>query len=271
MTTRRARCAATLLDRLEPAELEPGEPDPPGRAHDPEAEVAEEVGREHRPVHPEALVRRLALEVAVGEGLDRAGAAVAGLADRGEEERLQHPGRRRVDEVGAGDEHRVVGGRARRQLVGVREERRRAVLDHAERPPVVAVVDGAEGAELLLDPRPSSVPCRPRARAARLPPDAGVADRRRRLERLSPVRPVSLEPVIDLLDDDVDGGRPRVGHPLEVVGDAALDGRADRRDRDAAREARGAARSPRPSTRIPLRTPSTTPATPSTSRAASAA
>ena len=90
-TTRSTFCAPPSSTASEPAELEPRQPDPPGRAHDPEAEVAEEVGREHRLVHAEALVGRLTLRVAVGERLDRRGAPVACLADRREEERLQHP------------------------------------------------------------------------------------------------------------------------------------------------------------------------------------
>ena len=53
-TTRSTRCAAPLLDRHEPAELEPREPDAARRPHDAEAEVAEEVGREDRAVLVEA-------------------------------------------------------------------------------------------------------------------------------------------------------------------------------------------------------------------------
>ena len=99
LTTRSTSRAAALLDRLQPAELEPREPDPPGRAHDPEAEVAEEVGREHRPVHPEALVRRLALGVAVGEGLDRAWR-------RGRAPRRSRPGRATAAPTGADESTR---------------------------------------------------------------------------------------------------------------------------------------------------------------------
>ena len=112
-----------LRRRDEAAELEAGESDAARRAHEAEAEVAEEVGGEDRLVDVEALVRRLALGVAVGERLDRLRAALARLADRGEEERLQHPGTRLVTEVGAGDEHRVVRRRAAGKLVGARKER----------------------------------------------------------------------------------------------------------------------------------------------------
>ena len=56
---------------------------------------------------------RLALGVAVRERLEPARAAVARLADRREEERLQHPGARRRDEVRARDEDRVVARQAR--------------------------------------------------------------------------------------------------------------------------------------------------------------
>ena len=76
---------------LQTAELEPGEADPARGAHDLEAEVGQEVLGEDGAVDPEALAGRLALPVAEREGLERPGATVAGLADRREEERLQHP------------------------------------------------------------------------------------------------------------------------------------------------------------------------------------
>ena len=85
--------APALDDRDEAAELEPRQPDPPRAAHDLEAEVREKVVREHRLVHAEALVARLALVVAVGERLETPGTAIARLADRSQEERLQHPRR----------------------------------------------------------------------------------------------------------------------------------------------------------------------------------
>ena len=129
-----------------------------------------------------ALVARLALRVAVRERLERTRAAVARLADRREEERLQHPRARRVDEVRARDEDRVVGRRAAGQLVRAREGLRRAVLHRAEHAAVGVVVDGAERAELELDLLHPAVLV-DRAAAARLPPDALVADARRRLER----------------------------------------------------------------------------------------
>src|SRR6266850_414040 len=113
--------ARAFGDGLEAAEVEAGEADAAGRTYDLEAEVGEEVLREHRLVHMEALVRGLALGIAVRERLQRASTAVACFADRGEEERLQHPRARLVDEVRARHEHRVVGRRARRQLVRARE------------------------------------------------------------------------------------------------------------------------------------------------------
>ena len=125
---------------------------------------------------------RLALRVAVGEGLERLRAAVARVADRREEERLEHPRARAVDEVRAGDEHRVVGGRARRELRRAREEIRRPVLHRAEQRAVVVVVQLPPDPPLLLgllDPAALVG----RAAVARLPPDALVADGRRRLER----------------------------------------------------------------------------------------
>src|SRR5581483_4292664 len=105
--------------------------------------------------------------------LERAGALVARLADRCEEERLHDPWAVRVGEVGARDEDRVVRGRAGRKLAGTREERRGPVLHRAEQPSVVVPVDrppgppfglGALDPALLVGPAP----------AARLPPDAVV-------------------------------------------------------------------------------------------------
>src|SRR5205807_3860628 len=69
--------ARAFRDGLEAAEVEAGEADAAGGTHDLEAEVGEEVVWEDRLVHMEALVRRLALGVAVGERLERAGTAVA--------------------------------------------------------------------------------------------------------------------------------------------------------------------------------------------------
>ena len=56
----------------------------------------------------------VASAIAIGERLERAGALVPRLADRGEEERLLDPGLRVGEEVRARHEHRVVGRRARR-------------------------------------------------------------------------------------------------------------------------------------------------------------
>ena len=81
----------------------------------------EEVGREDRPVDEEPLVHGLPLGVAVGERLERLRAAVLRVADRRQEERLHHPRRRRVDDVRAGDEHRLRRrrpGRAARRRAG---------------------------------------------------------------------------------------------------------------------------------------------------------
>ena len=156
-TTRSTRCAPPLFDRNEPAELEPREPDAPRGAHDAEAEVAEEVGREHGAVLVEPGVRRLALDVAIREGLDRGRPTVARLADRRQEERLERPRRRLVDEVGARDQHRVLGRRPGRQLPRMREERRRPVLDHAR----------ASGR------RRRSRPCRTRRTRPRRAPSSG--------------------------------------------------------------------------------------------------
>src|SRR5262249_5981790 len=83
--------APAFLDRLQSAQLEPRQADAVRVADDLEAEVGEEVLREHRPVDAETLVARLALGIAVRERLEARRAAVARLADRGEEERLEHP------------------------------------------------------------------------------------------------------------------------------------------------------------------------------------
>ena len=71
----------------------------------------------------EALVVGLALGIAVGKRLERGRALVLSVANRGEEQRLQHPWARAVEQVRAGDEHRVIRRGAARQLVGAREER----------------------------------------------------------------------------------------------------------------------------------------------------
>ena len=171
----------------------------------------------------EALVRGLALRVAVGEGLERLRAAVARVADRREEERLEHPRARAVDEVRAGDEHGVVGRRACRELRRAREEIRRPVLHRAEQRAVVVVVQLPPDPPLLLgllDPA-ALVGL---AAVARLPPDAPVADGRRRLERRAghPRETGAQRRRPDLVDDDVDPFRLDLGHPLEIVADAEL-------------------------------------------------
>jgi hypothetical protein len=107
--------------RLQAAELEAGERDPPFPAHRIEAEVGEEVRGEDRPVDEEALVRALSFRIAVAEGLDRLRALLLRIADGGEEEALHHPRRRQVDEVCARDEHGVRGRRARGKLERARE------------------------------------------------------------------------------------------------------------------------------------------------------
>src|SRR5712691_11238195 len=66
--------AAALDDRLQPAELQPHELDSADGADGLEAEVREEIAREDRLVHLEALVPGLALGKAVGERLERGGA-----------------------------------------------------------------------------------------------------------------------------------------------------------------------------------------------------
>ena len=133
-------------------------------------------------VHAEALVGRLAFRVPVRERLQRTRPTVAGLPDGGEEERLQHPRARRVDEIRARDEDRVVGRGAAGQLVRARKRRRGAVLHRSEHAIVGVVVHGPPRPELELDLlHPAVLVDRPAAPG--LPPDALVADRRRRLKR----------------------------------------------------------------------------------------
>ena len=174
--------ARSLLHRLQAAELEARQLDAAFRAHRQEAEVGEEARREDRAVHVEALEVRLALGVAIRERLERAGAALAHVADRGEEERLHHPRTGRVGEVGARDEDGIVARRPRRQLAGARKELRRPVLHRAEQAPVVVVVDRPPRTPLVLG-RADPLALVGATAVPRLPPDAFVADRRRRLER----------------------------------------------------------------------------------------
>ena len=71
-------------------------------------------------MHEEALVRGLARRIAVSEGLERALALVACLADRGQEQRLLDEHGRAAAQIGAGDQNGVIGGRARRQASAAR-------------------------------------------------------------------------------------------------------------------------------------------------------
>src|SRR5581483_4180989 len=164
------------------AEVEARELDAAGRADDREAEVRQEVAREDRLVHLEPLVRRVARVVAVRERLERTGAPVASLADRGEEERLHHPRLRRVDEICARDEDGVFARRAGGKFSGPGKEAARAVLHRAEQPAVVVVVDRPPRGPLFLgatDPLPLvDTPV-----AGRLPEDAFVTHGGSRLER----------------------------------------------------------------------------------------
>src|SRR5581483_2304299 len=174
--------ARPLHHRHETSELESRELDPPRRAHGREAEVGEKVAREDRLVHLEALVRVVTGAVAIRERLQGARALVAGVADRGQEERLHHPRARRRDEVGARDEHGVLARRARGQLGGPREEVARAVLHRAEQAAVVVVIDRPPRAPLLLRAADPLALVGAAARR-RLPEDALVADGRSRPER----------------------------------------------------------------------------------------
>src|SRR5262245_28693480 len=161
--------APAFYNRLQPAELEASELNAAGHPDRPEAEVGEEIAREDRLVDEEALIRRLRLGIDVRERLERAGALVLRLADRRQEERLEHPRGRALDEIRARDEHGVVRGRAGRKLLRAREELGRAVLHRAEQAAVVVVVDRAPRAPLLLGPVDPALLVHP-AGPARLPP-----------------------------------------------------------------------------------------------------
>ena len=119
--------AAALLDRREAAELEPAQLDAPLRAHGDEAEVLEEVAGEDRPVHEEPLDVALAAPDN-GRRTPRAPCApwsrASPIAARNSDFSTHSaplPG-----QVGAGDEHGVVGRRACRQVGRPREEARPA-------------------------------------------------------------------------------------------------------------------------------------------------
>src|SRR6266511_596545 len=95
---------------------------------------------------------------------------------------LHDPRRRRLDEIRAGDEERVVARRTGRQLLRAREESRGPELHRSQEPAVVVVVDRAPRARIVLDPL-DPAPLVGRATTAGLPPDALVTHARRRLER----------------------------------------------------------------------------------------
>src|SRR6266487_807651 len=113
-----------LDDRNETTELKASQFDPARRTDRQEPEVRQKVVREDRLVRDEPLVARLALRVAGRERLERFRSLVARVTDRGQEERLQDPRARTVDEVSAGDEDGILGRRARRKLGRTREQRR---------------------------------------------------------------------------------------------------------------------------------------------------
>src|SRR5262245_8742847 len=168
------RRPGALDHRLEAAQLEPRELDEALRTHGHEAEVGKEVAREDRPVDEEALVDRLALRVAIAKRLESPRLLVARVADRGQEERLQDPGRAPADEVGAGDEHSVGRGWAAGELRRTRKELGRRVLHHPEQAAVVVVVQGSPRAPRLGALAPAIL--LDVAAGARLPPDTVLAD-----------------------------------------------------------------------------------------------
>src|SRR4029450_4667186 len=116
------------------------------------------------------------------ERLERPRLLVACVADSGEEERLQNPGARPVEQVCARDEHSVVRRWPRRQVPGTREELGRPVLHRADHRTVVVAVDGAPRAPVRLGPLDPALLVDP-APTLRLPPHAAVADAGRLLER----------------------------------------------------------------------------------------
>src|SRR5439155_19215873 len=75
-----------LLDGLQPAELQSGELDAAFGPHGQEAKVGQEIAREDRAMDEEALVRRLALRIAIRERLERLRTPVPRIPDCGEEE-----------------------------------------------------------------------------------------------------------------------------------------------------------------------------------------
>ncbi len=155
----------------------------PAARHGPEAEVGEEVAREDRPVDEEPLARSTRPR--------RSGSANASIAfpprSRASPiaERKRHcitHGARRRDEVGARDQHGVVGRRARRAARRRGERAGRPVLHRPEHAAVVVAVHRPPRAPARPPPARSSLrlTCPPRAR---LPEHAVVADGRARWQR----------------------------------------------------------------------------------------
>ena len=165
-----------FLHRLEAAELEPGQADVAGPAHRDEPEVGEEV-RRRRSVGQHALVARRAFRVAVAERLDRLDAPVSSFRSprgRGSAD----PGRGGVDEIGAGDEHRVGEGgpegrstaRGKRPAARTGRSRAGGFLRRGRASPGSPLVLDLLGPALLVDRPPASSTARrrtPRRRAGR--------------------------------------------------------------------------------------------------------
>ena len=137
------------------------------------------------------------------------------VPDRGQEERLHHPRRGRVDHVGAGDEHRFRRRRPRREPRGAREQPGRpvrleptAARRRRSRPcprhPIPPPPSGSSGAcRRCAGPPPPLFHCGR--------PDGAVS-------RLAPKSPGHFSQPsgaggADLVHDDVDPGRLHVGYP----------------------------------------------------------
>ena len=99
--------AFRLLNRDQPAELEPHQLDRSLGSQRTEAVVAEEVSREDRAVAQKAVGERRVGGMAETERLDCRQAPIVALADAGEEEALQGPRAVWVREVRAGDQHGI--------------------------------------------------------------------------------------------------------------------------------------------------------------------
>ena len=208
-----------------------------GAAQRAEAEIGEEVAREDRAVDEEALVHRLPLAVRVRERLQRRRAAVPRVADRREEQRLHHPRRRRIGEVGARDEHGVVRRRPRRQLGSAREERRGAVLHRAEQMAVAVDVERPPRPPLRLGPLAPAVLLRLRPR----PATATTRTRGRPTAPSAASRPSGRRPAVAPMPRSRGRPRPRWTASVPVI-----------RSRYSAIRAGGRARAPG-STRRPRR------------------